>query len=41
VDKITTLPRSKLGYLMGRLTAAELALLEQRVVLFLGLADPK
>jgi mRNA interferase MazF len=41
VDKITTLPRSKLGYLMGRLNAAELMMLDQRVVLFLGLADPK
>jgi mRNA interferase MazF len=41
VDKITTLPRSKVGYLMGRLSAADLSLLERRVVLFLGLADPK
>ena len=41
VDKIATLPRSKLGKPMGRLNAAELMMLDQRVALFLGLADPK
>jgi mRNA interferase MazF len=41
VDKIVTLPRNKLGYRIGRLSAAESTLLDQRVVLFLGLADPR
>ena len=39
VDKIATLPKSKAGRRLGVLTAAEIALLNQTLVLFLGLAD--
>jgi mRNA interferase MazF len=39
VDKIATLPKSKVGRRLGALTAAEVALLNQTIALFLGLAD--
>lgn len=38
VDKISTVPRSKLGRFIGRIGKAQIALLNQQIVLFLGLA---
>jgi mRNA interferase MazF len=38
VDKITTVPRSKLGSRIGRLDDADLLLLGQAMLVFLGLA---
>lgn len=38
-DKISTLPKSKVGRLLGSLNSAEVALLNQTLALFLGLAD--
>lgn len=38
VDKITTVPRSKLGERIGRLSEDDLARLARSVVVFLGLA---
>jgi mRNA interferase MazF len=38
-DKISTLPKSKLGKRLGRLNSAEVALLNQTLALFLGLAE--
>ena len=38
VDKITTVPRSKLGQRLGRLADDDLVRLERSVVVFLGLA---
>lgn len=37
VDKVSTIPRSKIGLFVGRLDAKDIALLNQRVILFLGL----
>jgi mRNA interferase MazF len=37
VDKITTVPRSKLGRRIGELNAAQMATLSQAVIVFLGL----
>jgi mRNA interferase MazF len=38
VDKITTLPRAKLGIRIGRLDAPDISMLDRAVVVFLGLA---
>ena len=38
VDKITTIPRAKLGIRIGRLDAPDIAMLDRTVVVFLGLA---
>jgi mRNA interferase MazF len=38
VDKISTVPRSKLGRQIGRLGKAQVALLNQQIAVFLGLA---
>jgi mRNA interferase MazF len=39
VDKISTLPKTKLGRRIGQLDADDVNRLSQRVVLFLGLAE--
>ena len=39
VDKITTLPKAKLGKHVGRLDNPDLASLNRAVVVFLGLAE--
>jgi mRNA interferase MazF len=39
VDKISTIPRTKVGRRIGQLDRPDLLLLNQRVVIFLGLAD--
>jgi mRNA interferase MazF len=39
VDKITTLPKSKLGELIGQLDAEDLVRLNRAVIVFLGLAS--
>jgi mRNA interferase MazF len=38
VDKLTTVPRAKLGRRLGRLDPAEMVRLERAVLVFLGLA---
>ena len=38
VDKITTVPRERLGYRVGRLDSADMVRLERAVLIFLGLA---
>lgn len=38
VDKITTVPRSKIGVQVGRLDATDLRRLDEAVLIFLGLA---
>lgn len=40
VDKITTMPRSKLGERIGQLSEEDLARLGRSIVVFLGLATP-
>jgi mRNA interferase MazF len=40
VDKITTVPRAKLGERVGRLSEDDMARLARSVVVFLGLATP-
>jgi len=40
VDKITTVPRGKLGERVGRLSDDDMARLARSVVVFLGLATP-
>jgi mRNA interferase MazF len=40
VDKITTVPKSKLGSMIGRLDDADVARLNQAIFVFLGLAAP-
>jgi mRNA interferase MazF len=40
VDKISTVPRSKAGKVIGRLDADDLAAMNQALLLFLGLAGP-
>jgi len=40
VDKITTVPKSKAGVLVGRLDDADLLRLNRAVMVFLGLASP-
>lgn len=39
VDKITTVPRQRMGRRIGRLADTDLVRLRQAVVVFLGLAD--
>ena len=39
-DKITTLPKTKLGYRIGRLSSDDMARLNRAMVLFLGIASP-
>ncbi len=39
VDKVTTVPRSKLGRRIGRLAEADLRRLSRAIIVFLGLAD--
>ena len=38
LDKVTTMPRSKLGERIGRVSDAEMLALSRRLVVFLGLA---
>jgi mRNA interferase MazF len=38
VDKITTIRKSRLGYLVGKLDTADIVMLNQAVLVFLGLA---
>jgi mRNA interferase MazF len=38
VDKITTIPKSKLGFRIGHLDAADMARVNQAMLIFLGLA---
>jgi mRNA interferase MazF len=40
VDKITTVPRSKIGSRLGRLDDADILRLNRAVLVFLGLAGP-
>ena len=40
-DKITTVPKSKLGKRIGALSAADMARLNQAMLIFLGLATPR
>jgi mRNA interferase MazF len=40
VDKITTVPKSKVGARIGRLDDEDLLRLNRAVVVFLGLAGP-
>jgi mRNA interferase MazF len=40
VDKITTVPRSKIGKRLGRLADEDIVRLNRAVVVFLGLAGP-
>jgi len=40
VDKITTIPRSKLAEMVGRLTDEDMVRLARAIVVFLGLAGP-
>jgi len=39
VDKITTMPKAKLGDRIGRLSDTDLVRLDRAMVIFLGLAD--
>ncbi len=39
VDKISSIPKTKLGRRIGQLDADDRALLNQHIILFLGLAD--
>ena len=39
VDKISTIPRTKLGRRIGQLDRPDLSLLNQRIIIFLGLAE--
>lgn len=41
VDKISTIPKTKTGYQIGRLDADDILRLNTAMVLFLGLADPR
>jgi mRNA interferase MazF len=40
VDKITTMPRSKLGEQIGRLADEDMVALSRAIVVFLGVAGP-
>jgi len=40
VDKITTVPKDRLGQKVGRLDDADMPRLNQAVLVFLGLASP-
>ena len=39
-DKITTIPKSKLGHRIGRLADGDIVRLNRAMMLFLGLATP-
>ena len=39
VDKISTIPKSKVGYRIGQLDSVDMSRLNQSVALFLGLAE--
>ena len=39
VDKITTVPKSKLGKRLGRLTGEDMLRLNRAIVVFLGLSN--
>ena len=41
VDKITTVPKSKIGARIGRLAAEDIVRLNRAVVVFLGIAERK
>ena len=41
VDKIVTVPRTKLGRRLGRLAGADIVRLDAAMLIFLGLADPR
>jgi mRNA interferase MazF len=41
VDKITTVPKSKIGSRLGRLDEADILRLNRAVLVFLGLAGPR
>jgi len=41
VDKITTVPKSRLGKQIGRLADADMVRLNRAVLVFLGIASPK
>ena len=41
VDKVTTVPKSKVGALIGRLDDEDLLRLNQALLVFLGLATPR
>lgn len=41
VDKITTIPKSKLGTRVGRLTDEDIVRLNRAVLVFLGIAAPR
>ena len=40
VDKITTVPKARVGAFVGRLAAQDVARLERAVLVFLGIAGP-
>ena len=40
IDKITTVPRTKIGRRLGRLADEDIVRLNRAVVVFLGLAGP-
>jgi mRNA interferase MazF len=39
VDKITTVPKEKVGYRMGRLDDEDIVRLNRAILIFLGLAE--
>jgi mRNA interferase MazF len=41
VDKITTVPKSKIGARIGRLAAEDMVRLDRAIVVFLGIAAPR
>jgi mRNA interferase MazF len=41
VDKITTVPKSRMGTLVGRLGDEDIVRLNRAVVVFLGIAAPR
>jgi mRNA interferase MazF len=40
IDKITTVPKTKLGHQIGRLNEEDVARLNRALIVFLGLAAP-
>lgn len=40
VDKLSTLPRAKVGAVVGRLDPVDMEAINQRLAVFLGFADP-
>ena len=41
VDKITTVPKARLGYRIGRLDAEDVIRFDRALLVFLGLATPR